>query len=176
MRCLGTFLSLRNSTMKICSGLCQGPFCEHCPWWTKVTFVHGGAEKLLWGLSLASIADPVCHRGPVPKLYRNFRPMQRVYLRGRKLRCWACSLDSEPKPYWLLHNSSNCWPDLHSNNRRGSFAAWRTRLSLSLTSRFRIYSRRFKWIGFSSLLIMTAHLRDTSGKGRTRRRTMRASR
>ena len=31
------------------------------------------------------------------------------------------------------------------------------------------------WIGFSRLLIMTAHVLDTPGKGRTRR-TMRGSR
>ena len=106
-------------------------------------------------------------RGRVPELYPSFRPMPRVYLRGRKLRCWACSL--EPKPYRSLHNSSNGWPDLHSNNGGGSFAAMRARLSLSLTGRFRNFSRRFMWIGFSWLLIMTAHVRDTPSKGRTRK-------
>ena len=47
-------------------------------------------------------------------------------------------------------------------------------LSLSLTGRFSNSSRRFMWIRFSRLLIMTAHVRDAPGKGRTRR-TMRGS-
>ena len=57
----------------------------------------------------------------------------------------------------------------------GSYAAGRVRLSLSLTCRFSNSSRRFMWRQFSRLLIMTAHVWDTPGKGRTRR-TMRGSR
>ena len=64
----------------------------------------------------------------VPELYPSLCPMQRVYLRGRKLGCWACSL--EPKPCLSLNNSS----------------------------------RRFMWIGFSRLLIMTARGRDTPAR------------
>ena len=46
---------------------------------------------------LLFMRHPACQHGRVPELYPSFRPMQRVYLSGRKLRCWACSL--EPKPY-----------------------------------------------------------------------------
>ena len=137
-------------------------------WWTKVE-----QKKSLWGRSPASIAVPVCQHGRVPEVDPSLSPMQRVYLRGGKLRYWACSL--EPKPYRSLQNSLTGWPDLHSNNGGGSFAAGRARLSLSLTCRFRNSSRRFMWIGFSRLLIMTEHVRDTPGRVRTRR-TMRGSR
>ena len=127
----------------------------HCPWWTKVE-----RKKPLWGRSPASIVVPVCQHSRVPELYplASFGLMhwQRVYLRGRKLRCWACSL--EPKAHQSLHNSSNGWPDLHReyNNGGGSFAAGRACLSMSLTCLFRNSSRRFTWIGFSRLLMIMA--------------------
>ena len=50
---------------------------------------------------------------------------------------------------------------------REEVSAGRACLSLSLTCRFCNSSRRFMWIGFSRLLIMTVHVRDTPGKGRT---------
>ena len=122
-------------------------------------------KKALWGLSPASIAVPVCQRGQVPELNPSLCPMQRVYLRGSQLLCWACLL--EPKPYQWLHNSSNGWPYLHFTNGGGSFTAGHARLSLSLTCSFLNSSRRFMWIGFSRLLIMTAHALDTLSKCRT---------
>ena len=81
-----------------------------------------GEEKPLWGRSPASIAVPACQRGRVPELYPSFRPMQRVYLSGRRLRCWACLSLSLSGRFRI---ASNCWPDLHSNNGGGSFAAGR---------------------------------------------------
>ena len=98
----------------------------HCPWWTKVEL-----QKPLWGQSPVSIVVPVSQSCLVPELYLSFHPVQRVYLRGRKLHFWACAL--EPKPYLSLHNSSNSWPYLHSNSGGGSFAAGCACLSLSLT-------------------------------------------
>ena len=121
--------------------------------WSRESPCGAGLLPVSWFLS----ANVVGFRSCTKDFAR--RPMQRVYLRGRKLRCWACSL--EPKPYRSLHNSSNGWPDLHSNNGGGSFAAGRARLSLSLTCRFRNSSRRFM---FSRLLIMTAHVRDTPAR------------